>query len=162
MAAARAEPEGVASFPARRSAAGELAPGWEPRDDVLDAPAPEALFEVDEDAAAMLVYTGCRLASPREFVQAYKVGQEQLLIFVVTLVTSLATDLLIGVFTGVAVKFLIHLCNGAPLSTMFRQPVSVETLAMAIALERAREKGVDLKVTSFSKEELAIHWVRQD
>lgn len=39
------------------------------------------------------------------------------------------------------------------------EPVSVETLAMAIALERAREKGVDLKVTSFSKEELAIQAV---
>ena len=39
------------------------------------------------------------------------------------------------------------------------EPVSVETLAMAIALERAREKGVDLKVTSFSKEELAVQAV---
>lgn len=39
------------------------------------------------------------------------------------------------------------------------EPVSVETLAMAIAFERAREKGVDTKVTSFSKEELAVQAV---
>jgi NitT/TauT family transport system substrate-binding protein len=39
------------------------------------------------------------------------------------------------------------------------EPVSVETLAMAIAFERAREKGVDLKITSFSKEELAVQAV---
>lgn len=39
------------------------------------------------------------------------------------------------------------------------EPVSVETLAMAIAFERAKERGVDLKVTSFSKEELAIQAV---
>ena len=39
------------------------------------------------------------------------------------------------------------------------EPVSVETLAMAIAFERAKEKGVDLKITSFSKEELAIQAV---
>ena len=39
------------------------------------------------------------------------------------------------------------------------EPVSVETLAMAIAFERAREKGVDVKVTSFSKEELAVQAV---
>jgi NitT/TauT family transport system substrate-binding protein len=39
------------------------------------------------------------------------------------------------------------------------EPVSVETLAMAIAFERARERGVDLKVTSFSKEELAVQAV---
>ncbi len=39
------------------------------------------------------------------------------------------------------------------------EPVSVETLAMAIAFERAREKGVDVKITSFSKEELAVQAV---
>ncbi len=39
------------------------------------------------------------------------------------------------------------------------EPVSVETLAMAIAFERAKEKGVDLKITSFSKEELAVQAV---
>ena len=39
------------------------------------------------------------------------------------------------------------------------EPVSVETLAMAIAFERAREKGVDLKITPFSKEELAVQAV---
>jgi NitT/TauT family transport system substrate-binding protein len=39
------------------------------------------------------------------------------------------------------------------------EPVSVETLAMAIAFERAKERGVDLKVTSFSKEELAVQAV---
>ena len=39
------------------------------------------------------------------------------------------------------------------------EPVSVETLAMAIAFERAKEKGVDTKVTSFSKEELAVQAV---
>jgi NitT/TauT family transport system substrate-binding protein len=39
------------------------------------------------------------------------------------------------------------------------EPVSVETLAMAIAFERAKERGVDVKVTSFSKEELAVQAV---
>lgn len=34
--------------------------------------------------------------------------------------------------------------------------VSVETLAFVIALERAKERGVDFDLTSFSKEELAI------
>jgi NitT/TauT family transport system substrate-binding protein len=37
--------------------------------------------------------------------------------------------------------------------------LSVETLAMAIALERAKERGVDLKMTSFAKEDLAIQAV---
>ena len=37
--------------------------------------------------------------------------------------------------------------------------VSVETLAMVIALERAKEKGFDYKLTSFAKEDLAIQAV---
>jgi NitT/TauT family transport system substrate-binding protein len=37
--------------------------------------------------------------------------------------------------------------------------VSVETLAVVIAFERAKERGVDFKLTSFSKEDLAIQAV---
>jgi NitT/TauT family transport system substrate-binding protein len=37
--------------------------------------------------------------------------------------------------------------------------VSVETLCVVIALERAKERGVDYKLTSFSKEDLAIQAV---
>ena len=74
----------------------------------------------------MLVYTGCRLAAPREFVRTYEVGREQLVVFVPTLIVSLASDLLMGVISGVAVEFLIHWINGVSLSSMFRQPVSVD------------------------------------
>src|SRR5690606_1931475 len=35
--------------------------------------------------AAMLIYTGFRLAHPREFVATYRVGQEQFVIFVSTI-----------------------------------------------------------------------------
>jgi MFS superfamily sulfate permease-like transporter len=87
---------------------------------------PALLHEIPLAAlAAMLVYTGCRLASPREFVHAYRVGFEQLVVFLATLITSLATDLLVGVFTGVAVKFLIHLLNGAPLGAMLKPRIDV-------------------------------------
>jgi len=37
--------------------------------------------------------------------------------------------------------------------------ISVETLAVVIAFERAKERGVDFKLTSFSKEDLAIQAV---
>jgi MFS superfamily sulfate permease-like transporter len=50
----------------------------------------------------MLVYTGYRLAHPLEFFHVYKIGREQLVIFVVTLVAVLATDLLIGIGIWVA------------------------------------------------------------
>ena len=76
--------------------------------------------------AAMLVYTGFRLASPREFVHTWKVGPEQLIIFMTTLVLTLATDLLIGIAGGIIVKFAIHLYNGAPLSSLFKAQIEVD------------------------------------
>jgi MFS superfamily sulfate permease-like transporter len=76
--------------------------------------------------AAMLIFTGYRLASPAEFLHTYQVGREQLIIFVSTIVAVLATDLLIGMGVGVLVKFLIHLFNGAPFSSLFMPQVTIE------------------------------------
>ena len=76
--------------------------------------------------AAMLIFTGSRLAHPREFVHVYHVGKEQLLIFVATIVGVLATDLLIGILIGIAVKFTIHLINGVPLKSLFKPYLEVE------------------------------------
>ncbi|MFN6201459.1 MAG: SulP family inorganic anion transporter [Acidobacteriota bacterium] len=70
--------------------------------------------------AAMLIYTGSRLASPKEFQHAYRIGPEQLLIFVTTMMVTLMTDLLIGVGVGLVLKVLFHLVNGAPLKSLFR------------------------------------------
>ena len=77
--------------------------------------------------AAMLVYTGFRLASPREFVNVYKIGSEQLLIFVTTMVSVLLTDLLIGILIGIGLKIVIHLVNGLPIRTLFKPYLEVDT-----------------------------------
>ncbi|HEY8504392.1 MAG TPA: SulP family inorganic anion transporter [Gemmataceae bacterium] len=76
--------------------------------------------------AAMLIYTGYRLASPREFITTFKVGKEQLLIFVVTLVAVLATDLLVGIGIGIATKFLLHLAQGVPPARLFVPEVALD------------------------------------
>ncbi|MSR56275.1 MAG: SulP family inorganic anion transporter [Planctomycetaceae bacterium] len=76
--------------------------------------------------AAMLVYTGFRLASPREFIHVYHIGKEQLAVFVVTVLAILWTDLLLGIGIGIALKFAIHVFNGAPVRSLFRSPVTVE------------------------------------
>ena len=75
---------------------------------------------------AMLVYIGYRLASPFEFVRVYKVGPEQFLIFVSTIVGVLATDLLEGVAIGIAVKAAIHLINGAPVASLVAPSITVD------------------------------------
>ena len=70
--------------------------------------------------AAMLVYTGFRLASPAEFLHVYRVGKEQIMIFLATIIGVLATDLLIGIGIGVAVNMILHLAHGAPVSSLLR------------------------------------------
>lgn len=74
--------------------------------------------------AAMLIYTGLRLASPKEFMHVYHIGAEQLLIFVVTMLVTLTTDLLVGVAAGLLLKAMIHVKNGAPLGRFFSAVVS--------------------------------------
>ena len=69
--------------------------------------------------AALLVFTGFRLTSPQVFKHVHKIGPEQTIIFIITIFTTLATDLLVGVFTGIIIKSLIHLARGAKLSTFF-------------------------------------------
>jgi len=92
--------------------------------------------------AAMLVYTGYRLAHPSEFVHVYHVGREQLAIFVTTLVAVLATDLLIGVAMGIALKILIHIVNGVPLRSLFKSYIDVEQQDKETCLVRAHESAV--------------------
>jgi MFS superfamily sulfate permease-like transporter len=70
--------------------------------------------------AAMLVYTGFKLASPQSFYQTYKIGKEQLAIFLVTIIFTLATDLLVGIGVGILTKFAIHISNGLPLKYIFK------------------------------------------
>lgn len=78
--------------------------------------------------AAMLVFTGYRLASPKEFVKVAQVGREQLVIYVATIVGVLATDLLIGIGIGILVDVGIHLMHGVPLRSLFRQRVHEEDM----------------------------------
>lgn len=84
--------------------------------------------------AAMLVFTGGRLASPKEFAKTWKIGKEQLLIFVVTMLVTLATDLLIGVAVGVVTKLVVHLLGGMPLKGIFRPKIEESCEGEAVVL----------------------------
>lgn len=76
--------------------------------------------------AAMLVFTGFRLASPKEFVHMYQIGREQFIVFVSTVIGVLATDLLVGIGIGIVVKAIIHVINGAPISSLFKPSMKVQ------------------------------------
>ncbi len=59
--------------------------------------------------AILLVYTGFKLASPKVFKQVYNYGIEQLIFFVGTMVLTLYTNLLIGLFGGMLLALCSHL-----------------------------------------------------
>jgi len=73
--------------------------------------------------AAMLIFTGTRLASPGEFTKTYRIGREQLIIFMTTMIVTITVDLLVGVFAGLAMKMVIHLLNGVPFAGLFKPAV---------------------------------------
>jgi MFS superfamily sulfate permease-like transporter len=120
--------------------------------------------------AAMLVFTGFRLASPQEFKHMYQVGREQLIVFVSTILGVLATDLLVGIGIGILVKAIIHVLNGTPIGSLFKSDFSVEddhsgtatikvnrsavfstwiTLKRLIGRQEAQKVVIDLSGTKF-------------
>lgn len=111
--------------------------------------------------AAMLIFTGFRLAHPREFVHVLHIGKEQLVVFVATLVGVLATDLLIGVLIGIAVKAMIHLANGVPILSLFKPYLDVEMQDEQTALVVARHSAVFSNWISFRRQLAQLGLVEQ-
>ncbi|MFD0863197.1 SulP family inorganic anion transporter [Sungkyunkwania multivorans] len=58
--------------------------------------------------AAILVYTGYKLAAPGTLREVSRIGREQVLIFVITLLTTILTNLISGILIGILVTFIIH------------------------------------------------------
>jgi MFS superfamily sulfate permease-like transporter len=75
--------------------------------------------------AAMLIAVGIKLSHPREFINTFKVGKEQLAIFLITIIVTLAEDLLIGIAAGMLLKIIFHVINGAPISALFKAPIII-------------------------------------
>lgn len=87
--------------------------------------------------AALLVFTGFRLASPREFARTMEIGKEQLVLFALTILGVLATDLLVGVALGIAAKFVLHMLRGVSPKNLLR---------LAYRLERKDKDHYTIKV----------------
>ena len=76
--------------------------------------------------AALLVYAGFRLASPRTFAERMILGRSQLLIFVITIAGVLVTNILAGVLIGIVAKLVIHWLRGVPPKNMLQISYRVE------------------------------------
>lgn len=70
--------------------------------------------------AAMLITVGIKLAHPHEFIHMFRVGWEQLTVFLVTIFLTLFEDLLVGIAGGMVVKMIIGMAHGTPLRSFFK------------------------------------------
>ncbi len=70
--------------------------------------------------AAILVYTGYKLAAPSLLGRLYRVGREQLFIFLCTLISTLLTDLITGISIGIVCTLITHLILNQSLSLFTR------------------------------------------
>ena len=77
--------------------------------------------------AGMLVFTGYNLASPKEFIHMWHVGKGQLVVFLVTMIATLATDLLIGIAAGIIMKMILHCLAGTTIGNLFRPHTEFDT-----------------------------------
>ena len=76
--------------------------------------------------AAMLIYTGARMATPKEFSKSYKIGAEQFLVFMVTLLVTMATNFLIGVGVGLITELIIHIKFGVNFGALFKSNLELK------------------------------------
>jgi len=59
--------------------------------------------------AAILIYVGWKLCEYKVFTKTYAVGRDQIVVFIITVVAILGTDLLSGILIGVAAEVVILL-----------------------------------------------------
>ncbi|MBK9284436.1 MAG: SulP family inorganic anion transporter [Sphingobacteriaceae bacterium] len=70
--------------------------------------------------AAILVATGYKLASPNVFIKMFKIGRPQFIIFLITLVSTLTTNLISGILIGTLATLLIHVILAKSFVLFFR------------------------------------------
>lgn len=75
--------------------------------------------------AAMLITVGIKLTHPREFINTFKIGKEQLAIFLITIFFTLYEDLLVGIAAGITLQMLINIIEWDLLKTLFKAPTQI-------------------------------------
>ena len=75
--------------------------------------------------AAILLLVGYRLAQPKQFKEMWHLGPNAFAAFVVTIVVTLAEDLLVGIVAGIAVEAILSSVLGAKFKSIIHPTYSV-------------------------------------
>ncbi len=59
--------------------------------------------------ASILIYVGWKLCEYKVFTKTYSIGRDQMIVFIITVIAVLASDLLIGILIGIAAEIIILL-----------------------------------------------------
>lgn len=101
--------------------------------------------------AAMLIGVGWKLAHPKEFGHMAKIGADQIVVFITTIIVTLATDLLVGIGAGILLKLILHISREVPLSRLFKAKMTVNdhTIVLEDAAVFSNFIPVKKKILSF-------------
>ncbi len=69
--------------------------------------------------AAILIYVGFKLTNPKQILSIYKMGWEQVAVFLGTIIVTLATDLLIGILFGTILNFIFNIIHTGKIIDLF-------------------------------------------
>lgn len=141
---------------------------------------PDVLQKIPLTAlAAMLLVTGWRLAHPREFKHALEIGKDQLALFLVTCILTLVEDLLVGVFAGIILQFILLFIKNGGFKHLFGAQVQQNNVGDSVSFEMSGpvvftnflkvqsiiNEAIDKKVPNitldFSKATLVDHTVQE-
>lgn len=105
--------------------------------------------------AAMLIGVGWKLAHPREFGHMYKIGPDQLVVFITTIVVTLSTDLLVGIGAGILIKLILHILRGVPFGSLFKAnlEVSGDVVKVRGAIVFSNYLGLQKVISKFDQKE---------
>lgn len=113
--------------------------------------------------AAMLIGVGYKLAHPKEFGHMAKIGWDQVVVFITTIIVTLATDLLIGIGVGIFVKLILHLINGAPAKNLFTAKAKIDgnTIVVQGAALFSNLIGIKKQIAKFKDSDHVVFDVRK-